>query len=586
VNSPEELIPNSEATKASNLDSLSYALLDDPTSTGFEFDSEDIAERLWQRLQLLPPPRHADIGIGERVYEEVLAALGARGVSRQRFAELPGAFCCGVYGDWGSGKTSLLRALERRFRDNGHVTVWFEPWRYEREEHLIIPLLVEVHAEVQREMTRRNLSQVKVDLVATGKRLLGRAARSLLRVGARLVEQHTGVDLERVGSDVLSAYGEQDKEQGWANSLSEVEEFKRDFLELVATAACLEHGAASPKQPKTLVLFVDDLDRCAPDQVRRLLESVKLFLNVPGVLFFLALDEEQVLLALSGPFSSHFSNHDNSFYLARARAKRYLGKFLQHRVYVGSGSQANRHVMQKLRDEAVKSICETSLVENDYDRQSYCQLIAAIKDNPRTLKRAVRWLYLEANGLHRNRFLAEFAEHILSSNWEDIWVEDLESEFPAAKRRVYRILGRMLDHVGIEGVDPSVEVSYLALDGSQFFKLLLVMRRLRLVSVLGRSAKQDEVRQGVADAERRVSETKKLVDELSEHSKVAEAAGSQASRPESSTVSPDTDVGPTGEELHTLASYPAIVRRLGRSLERGRREDLERLRTVVRFAAN
>ena len=59
-------------------------------------------------------------------------------------------FAIGIFGGWGSGKTSLMKAIQLRLGEGpllprapaGRiVTVWFNPWRYEREEHLIVPML-------------------------------------------------------------------------------------------------------------------------------------------------------------------------------------------------------------------------------------------------------------------------------------------------------------------------------------------------------------------------------------------------------------------------------------------------------------
>ncbi|MBW2738762.1 MAG: hypothetical protein JRE64_07895 [Deltaproteobacteria bacterium] len=54
-------------------------------------------------------------------------------------------FCIGIYGRWGSGKTSFMHLLENRLvKDDSSphvVPAWFNPWRYEKEEHLIIPFL-------------------------------------------------------------------------------------------------------------------------------------------------------------------------------------------------------------------------------------------------------------------------------------------------------------------------------------------------------------------------------------------------------------------------------------------------------------
>lgn len=63
-------------------------------------------------------------------------------------------FCIGIYGKWGTGKTSFMHLLETRLlkgKDEPHaIPVWFNPWRYEREEHLIIPFLKTIEYEIKR----------------------------------------------------------------------------------------------------------------------------------------------------------------------------------------------------------------------------------------------------------------------------------------------------------------------------------------------------------------------------------------------------------------------------------------------------
>lgn len=75
--------------------------------------------------------RDAD-GLNFQTYASVLARV-AKGT--------PGPFTIGVFGDWGTGKTSLMRLTKMELdHDENTITVWFNAWRYENIDHPIVPL--------------------------------------------------------------------------------------------------------------------------------------------------------------------------------------------------------------------------------------------------------------------------------------------------------------------------------------------------------------------------------------------------------------------------------------------------------------
>ena len=58
------------------------------------------------------------------------------------------AFVVSLYGEWGIGKTKVLRDVEMLFdeeleegeREKETIPIFFNPWRYEHEAHIIVPL--------------------------------------------------------------------------------------------------------------------------------------------------------------------------------------------------------------------------------------------------------------------------------------------------------------------------------------------------------------------------------------------------------------------------------------------------------------
>jgi hypothetical protein len=58
------------------------------------------------------------------------------------------------------------------------------------------------------------------------------------------------------------------------------------------------------------VFLIDDLDRCLPDNVLKTLESIKLFLDIPGFAFVLAVDDDVVERGILYKYKD-YGNADN-----------------------------------------------------------------------------------------------------------------------------------------------------------------------------------------------------------------------------------------------------------------------------------
>ena len=101
-------------------------------------------------------------------------------------------FTIGVFGDWGSGKTTLMRAIQNRLdKSNKVVTVWFNAWRYEREPHIIVPLIDHLRARLNdiAAISHGDTQTVTKKAAAA----LGRAGAALLR-GLTITAKVPGLD--------------------------------------------------------------------------------------------------------------------------------------------------------------------------------------------------------------------------------------------------------------------------------------------------------------------------------------------------------------------------------------------------------
>src|ERR1700733_9759589 len=55
----------------------------------------------------------------------------------------------GLYGKWGSGKTSILQLLDSEIQSKFFFTSYFNPWRYKSEDTLLRELFLNIIAAVE-----------------------------------------------------------------------------------------------------------------------------------------------------------------------------------------------------------------------------------------------------------------------------------------------------------------------------------------------------------------------------------------------------------------------------------------------------
>lgn len=97
--------------------------------------------------------------------------------------------------------------------------------------------------------------------------------------------------------------------------MEEVDNYAKKKQGLIAFREELGKYIAVTTIGKPLVFIIDELDRCRPDYAVQVLEQVKHFFNVPGIVFVLSIDKEQLGNAIKGYYCSDAM--DSNEYLRR-----------------------------------------------------------------------------------------------------------------------------------------------------------------------------------------------------------------------------------------------------------------------------
>lgn len=238
----------------------------------------------------------------------------------------------GVFGGWGRGKTSLMRMVERRLREDAAPdfpvhTVWFNAWLYSREDALWRALI----ARVVREVRGFELTEAQHAALDTlEERLyqpLGPASEHLTLPAGLLPGLTETAQLTPTGLELLRRQAQRDGDSAGAERLAQVladakisralmqrdhlvalDDFRRQF-ETLSRDCVLCHGR--------LAVFVDDLDRCLPEKAVEVLEAVKLFLDVEGFVFVLGIAREVIEQGIRVRYREYESVLDGAFYLEK-----------------------------------------------------------------------------------------------------------------------------------------------------------------------------------------------------------------------------------------------------------------------------
>lgn len=194
-------------------------------------------------------------------------------------------FVIGIFGTWGSGKTTLMRAIEKNLDRSKTIAVQFSAWRYEREPHLIVPLLDTVREAL---MSWAEQNRAFKDEALKAASTVGKAMYSLLAGLSFKLGIPNAVEMSFKANEALEQAGkfdDADKEATVSRSFYHatfraLHDSFREFL-----------GKGSQRR---LVVFVDDLDRCLPQGALEVLETMKLFFDLEGFVFVVGLDQAVV----------------------------------------------------------------------------------------------------------------------------------------------------------------------------------------------------------------------------------------------------------------------------------------------------
>lgn len=188
----------------------------------------------------------------------------------------------GLYGEWGIGKSSVVNYLMKELKQN-HVPILFEAWKYEKDENLVVSL-IDYLADDLRKSDGALYKELMKDAI-----VLLKGFSKAISFKASIIPNVLEVGIN--GKEITESIENFDTKISQTKLINEFEGKLK--------AVTHELKVAKGKEKGKIVLFIDDLDRCEPENLLNLITSVKLFLSLSDdIIFFLPIDKNAIKSAI------------------------------------------------------------------------------------------------------------------------------------------------------------------------------------------------------------------------------------------------------------------------------------------------
>jgi len=267
-------------------------------------------------------------------------------------------FALGLFGEWGSGKTTLMQLIQKKLDADGQKTVWFNAWKYDGKEVLWNALIQTIFYAMQNDPDlnkRAEGEKTKKKIAEMAKGLATYAAKVAVRfIPGKFIEEK---DIDKV-AEIISPSNATSPQFAFINR------FEKDFDELLK-----EYLGKAPK----LTIFIDDLDRCLPENAIVVLESLKLYLDRARCVFVIGAESSIVEEGIRQRYSN-----------SRLSARDYIEKIVQLPFMIQRSQAA----------AAIQLITATNPDPFYTDEEAQHLIIAGTGCNPRRIKRFANSLFI------------------------------------------------------------------------------------------------------------------------------------------------------------------------------------------------
>ncbi|MGU5695334.1 KAP family P-loop NTPase fold protein [Aeromonas veronii] len=223
--------------------------------------------------------------------------------------------------EWGAGKTWFIKRWYMELKAH-YPTVYIDAWQQDFSDDPLLTVISSIIEQLKAEAGSPQLSPY-----------LSTKLASLLKATAPIVtkalfKKVSGINIDEV-QEVITA----DDAGKLVESLFQDTRKKTEAVQLLKheIKQWVEAIIGKKKKQAPAFILIDELDRCRPSYAVEMLETIKHIFDIPGVVFVLATDTEQLQHAIKVIYGEGF---DTQSYLGRFFQRRYILPVVTKRFFV------------------------------------------------------------------------------------------------------------------------------------------------------------------------------------------------------------------------------------------------------------
>lgn len=199
--------------------------------------------------------------------------------------------CFAVNGHWGVGKSFVLNMIEGQIRmiqqegpiSDKYLLFHYDCWKYDYYEEPIIAIVASMMDELD-----TNVKIIPMDKVEMVKSILKAVGSSLLMNANDKIKELINIDIEEIADSLKNGLDNVDKKIENNHQYDSYFAFKK-------VLTCFRDTINGLAESQTVIMVVDELDRCLPEYMVKVLERLHhVFDKVENVQVIISMDKEQI----------------------------------------------------------------------------------------------------------------------------------------------------------------------------------------------------------------------------------------------------------------------------------------------------